>query len=214
MGIGRVYNLHKTGRYWSTDTDCKDQDMNGELSGRLIGYARVSTEDQKLRMQVDALSAAGCKQLFHDHGVSGTKAKRPGLDAMLDFLRDGDTVIVYKLDRLGRSVQHLSDLLKRLNGMDVQFRSLTEGIDTNTIGGRLVFHIFSAVAEFQRDLIAENTREGLQAAKRRGKRLGRPNCLSEDQIAYARKQIRTFGRSPRELGQELGVSHMSVLRAI
>ncbi|OSQ47218.1 invertase, partial [Thalassospira alkalitolerans] len=142
--------------------------------GRKIGYARVSTKDQKLRMQRDALEAAGCDATFEDHGVSGAKGSRPGLDAMLEGLSSGDSVVVFKLDRLGRSVLHLADLLVRFEHEGVHFVSLSEGINTTTPGGKLVFHIFSAMAEFQREIIIENTCAGIDAAKQRGVTLGRP----------------------------------------
>ena len=119
-----------------------------ECPGRKIGYARVSTKDQKLRMQREALEAVNCDLIFEDHGVSGAKGSRPGLDAMLEALHHGDSVIVFKLDRLGRSVLHLADLLVRFQDSGVHFVSLSEGINTTTPGGKLVFHIFSAVAEF------------------------------------------------------------------
>ncbi len=154
-------------------------------TGRLIGYARVSTEDQKLDMQFDCLKAAGCNQVFNDHGVSGSKADRPGLDQALSSVAKGDMLIVYKLDRLGRSVLHLADLLARLDKQDVQFWSLTEGINTATPGGKLIYHIFAAVAEFHRDLIRENTRNGLKAARERGAKLGRPSIMSIDDIIEA-----------------------------
>lgn len=123
-----------------------------EIPGRKIGYARVSTTDQKLDMQLDALNGSGCEQIFTDHGVSGAKASRPGLDEALEVMQPGDAIVVYKLDRLGRSVQHLSDLLVRLRGEGIHFCSLSEGINTTTPGGKLVFHMFSSIAEFQRDL--------------------------------------------------------------
>tara|TARA_R110001606_G_scaffold399304_1_gene584232 strand:- start:10521 stop:11144 length:624 start_codon:yes stop_codon:yes gene_type:complete len=156
---------------------------NIESKGRKIGYARVSTKDQKLRMQLDGLNAVGCDLIFKDHGISGAKAKRPGLNAMLKELRDGDTVVVFKLDRLGRSVLNLSDLLVRFQQDGIDFCSMSEGINTTSPSGKLVFHIFSAVAEFHRDLIIENTIAGIEAARRRGKHIGRPYALTPDQVA-------------------------------
>ncbi|MBP5859137.1 recombinase family protein [Marivibrio halodurans] len=158
-----------------------------ECPGRRIGYARVSTKDQKLRMQLEALNALDCAEIFRDHGVSGAKDSRPGLDAMLRILRPGDSVVVFKLDRLGRSVMHLSGLLTRFQHEGVHFVSLSEGINTTTPGGKLAYHIFSAVAEFQRDIIVENTTCGLMAARQAGKRLGRPFKLSPDAIAEAHR---------------------------
>lgn len=185
-----------------------------ESRGRRIGYARVSTADQKLRMQRDALNAAGCDAIFEDHGVSGAKAKRAGLDAMLSDLQAGDTVIVFKLDRLGRSVQHLSDLLVRFRNEEIHFCSISEGINTTTPGGKLIFHVFAAVAEFHRDIIVENTREGLAAAKRRGKRLGRPKLLSSHAILEAQRQITQHRVDKQALAKRLDVSTSTLHRAL
>ncbi|MGD1888364.1 MAG: recombinase family protein [Cohaesibacteraceae bacterium] len=151
-------------------------------TGRRIGYARVSTKDQKLRMQLASLNAVDCEKIFKDPGVSGAKANRPGLDDMLAELQPGDTVIVFKLDRLGRSVLHLSDLLVRFRDQDIGFVSIAEGINTTTPGGKLVYHLFSAFAEFQRDIIVENTIAGLEAARKRGKRLGRPRIPTSQRV--------------------------------
>ena len=182
--------------------------------GRKLGYARVSTHDQRLDLQLDALTSAACDLVFQDHGVSGTRARRPGLDQLLEALAPGDTVVVFKLDRLGRSVLHLADLLVEFNGRDIHFCSLTEGINTATPGGKLIFHIFSAMAEFQRDIIAENTREGLAAAKRRGIQLGRPKLLSEDQISEAVERLDNNGISMTALAEEFSVSRMTLTRAL
>ena len=149
-----------------------------ESQGRKFGYARVSTKDQKLRMQIDALNSIGCARVFRDHGISGAKGSRPGLDKMLSRLARGDTVVVFKLDRLGRSVLHLSDLLVKFQNEGIHFCSLSEGINTTTAGGKLVYHIFSAMAEFQRDVISENTVAGIEAARKRGKQIGRPSQLT------------------------------------
>ena len=160
-----------------------------ETKGRKVGYARVSTKDQKLRMQLDGLKAVGCDPIFQDHGISGAKGSRPGLDRMLGELRPGDTVVVFKLDRLGRSVLNLSDLLVRFEREGIDFCSMSEGISTTSPSGKLVFHIFSAVAEFHRDLIVENTVAGMEAARRRGQHLGRPHALTPDQIIGAHELI-------------------------
>ena len=146
-----------------------------------IGYARVSTADQHLYMQEDALTSAGCEEIFRDI-ASGAKTARPGLDEALNYLRTGDTIVVWKLDRLGRSVQHLIQTIKSLNDRHIGFNSLQENIDTTTSGGKLIFHIFSALAEFERDLIAERTTAGLQAARARGKMGGRRPLLNHRQI--------------------------------
>ncbi|MEM8575700.1 MAG: recombinase family protein [Pseudomonadota bacterium] len=172
-------------------------------TGRRIGYARVSTKDQKLRMQRDALAAMGCDETFEDHGVSGSKADRQGLDAMLKALQPGDTVVVLKLDRLGRSVLHLADLLVRFQRDGIHFCSISEGINTVTPGGKLVFHVFAAVAEFHRDIIVENTTLGLKAARKRGKRLGRRPSLAPDLIAAAQQLIAQDGLTITEAAKRL-----------
>lgn len=184
-----------------------------ECPGRKIGYARVSTKDQRLRMQCDALEAVGCDAIFEDHGVSGAKNSRPGLDDMLGSLKAGDSVIVFKLDRLGRSVLHLADLLVRLEHEGVHFVSLSEGINTTTPGGKLVFHIFSAVAEFHRDIIVENTTAGIEAARRRGVTLGRPRALSIDDIAEAHRQVMQGHKGVAEIASLFDVHPRTVSRA-
>ena len=146
-----------------------------------IGYARVSTSDQHLRMQKDALQNDGCKQIFTDV-ASGVKTQRPGLDKALAFLREGDVLVVWKLDRLGRSIQHLIDTIKLLHERKIGFKCLQESIDTSTSGGKLIFHIFGALAEFERDLIRERTGAGLKAARARGRLGGRPLLLDTRQI--------------------------------
>lgn len=146
-----------------------------------IGYARVSTADQHLRMQEDALKSVGCEEIYTDV-ISGVKSKRPGLDKALSYLREGDTLVVWKLDRLGRSIQHLIQTVSDLQEKKISFKSLQENIDTGTSGGKLIFHIFSALAEFERDLIQERTQAGLKAARARGKMGGRPPLLDTRQI--------------------------------
>ncbi|MEP4987392.1 MAG: recombinase family protein [Paracoccaceae bacterium] len=182
--------------------------------GRLLGYARVSTDDQKLDMQLDALNRAGCERVFCDHGVSGGQASRHALDDMLSQLVQGDTLVVYKLDRLGRSVLHLADLLTRLETQGIQFCSLTEGIDTTTSGGKLVFHVFAAVAEFHRDLIRENTRAGLKAARERGSAIGRPKLLSDADIIEAHRYMHQEGKTIRQAARRFGVSESTVQRGL
>ena len=146
-----------------------------------VGYARISTSDQNLYMQQDDLKEDGCEEVFSDI-ASGAKSDRPGLAKALVYLREGDTLVVWKLDRLGRSVQHLIQTIKELSDRKIGFRSLRESIDTNTSGGKLIFHIFSALAEFERDLIRERTKAGLKAARSRGKMGGRPPLLDKRQI--------------------------------
>lgn len=147
----------------------------------LIGYARVSTIDQHLDLQVDALKKAGCDRIFNDK-ASGIKTDRQGLDDAMNFARDGDTLVVWRLDRLGRSIRHLLDVVKMLEDKGIGFRSLNENLDTTTPGGRLIFIIFGALAEFELNIIRERTRAGLAASRARGKRGGRPPALSSNQI--------------------------------
>lgn len=183
-------------------------------NARVLGYARVSTRAQKLDLQRDALRRAGCVRIFEDHGVSGAKARRPGLDKALACLRAGDVLVIYKLDRLGRSVAHLADLLRLFEARGIHLCSLSEGIDTQTIGGRLVYHVFSAVAEFQRDLIRENTLAGLEAARERGKRPGRPRKLTPRQICEAARSVRGDGVSIAAAAKRFDVSPATMWRAV
>jgi len=184
-----------------------------ESKGRKVGYARVSTKDQKLRMQLDGLKAVGCDLIFEDHGISGAKGSRPGLDAMLRELNPGDTVVVFKLDRLGRSVLNLSDLLVRFQRDGIDFCSVSEGINTTTPSGKLVFHIFSAVAEFHRDLIVENTIAGMEAARRRGKHIGRPYALTPDQVVGAHELICQQDFTLESAASRYGVHPITLVRA-
>ncbi|MGJ8628775.1 MAG: recombinase family protein [Sulfitobacter sp.] len=181
-------------------------------TGRLIGYARVSTDEQRLDMQLDALQRAGCDKVYHDHGVSGGKAARPGLDDMLRDLVEGDTLVVYKLDRLGRSVLHLSDLLVRLDNEGIQFCSLTEGIDTTTPGGKLIYHVFAAVSEFSRNLIRENTCAGLRAARERGVRMGRPTLMTDADVVEAHRFMHQEGKTYHQTAQLFKVSESTLQR--
>ena len=138
----------------------------------LIGYARVSTQDQNLELQLDALTKAGCQKVFEDT-ISGTRADRPGLGKALEMLREGDTLVVWKLDRLGRSVKQLVELVSALHKQNVQFKSLTDSIDTGTPSGRFFFHVMASLAEMERDLIVERTRAGLDVARQLGRKGGR-----------------------------------------
>ena len=185
-----------------------------DARGRKVGYARVSTKDQKLRMQRDGLEAAGCDPIFEDHGVSGKQASRAGLDAMLAQLVSGDTVVVFKLDRLGRSVLHLADLLVRFQHDGIHFCSLSEGINTTTPGGKLVYHLFSAFAEFQREMIVENSMAGLDAARKRGSRLGRPPTLDIETVLAAHRVITRDGLSIAEAARRVGADRSTLRRGI
>ena len=151
-----------------------------------IGYARVSTSDQSVYMQKQALKQAGCEKVFSDT-ASGVRSDRTGLDKTMDQLRAGDTLVVWKLDRLGRSLQHLIQTIKLLQEKKIGFQSLQESIDTSTSGGKLIFHMFSALAEFERDVIRERTKAGLQAARARGRLGGRPFLLAPKSVARLKK---------------------------
>src|ERR671919_2610249 len=146
-----------------------------------IGYARVSTQDQTLNLQKDALKNIGCTKIFTDT-ASGTKAEREGLEEALEYVREGDTLVVWRLDRLGRSLKHLIETITELNNRKIGFKSVQESIDTTTSGGKLVFHIFGALAEFEREIIRERTKAGLTAARSRGKVGGRPKALTPKEV--------------------------------
>jgi len=154
------------------------------------GYARVSTEDQNLDLQIAALQRADCARIYTDKGISGAAASRPGLDALLRKLKPGNTLVVWRLDRLGRSLRNLVDLVDRLGKKNIQFVSLTENIDTTYSGGLLIFHMMAALAEFERTLISERTRAGMAAAKARGRHVGRRRALTPEQCAEALRALR------------------------
>lgn len=178
------------------------------------GYARVSTRDQDLALQLDALRKAGCagKDIYTDK-ASGKLTARAGLEACLASLEPGDVLTVWKLDRLGRSLIHLVTTVAELGGRGVGFRSLTEGFDTTTNGGKLVFHIFAALAEFERTLIQERTRAGLEAAAERGRKGGRPAALSREQAEQAARML-ADGKPVAEIARVLKTSRPSVYRAL
>lgn len=178
----------------------------------LVGYARVSTADQNPDLQRDALSAAGCARVFEDE-ASGARADRPGLAQALDYARDGDILVVWKLDRLGRSLSHLIEAVAGLEARNVGFRSLTEDIDTTTPGGRLVFHLFGALGEFERDLIRERTRAGLAAAAARGRKGGRKPVATPERIDRARAMI-ARGLTVREAAARLRIGKTALYAAL
>jgi DNA invertase Pin-like site-specific DNA recombinase len=184
------------------------------LSGRRIGYARVSTEDQNLALQLDALTRAGCHKIFHDSGISGTVVNRPALDLTLRRLRPGDVLVVWKLDRLGRSLAHLINIINALGAEGIGFQSLSEHIDTTTAGGRLVFHVMGALAEFERALISERTKAGMAAAKARGVPIGRPRKLSRAQVEAAKCELARRKAPPEMVARALGVSPITLARAL
>ena len=171
----------------------------------LLGYARVSTDDQNLDLQRDALKAAGCERTFEDM-ASGAKADRIGLAALMTVLRTGDTVVIWRLDRLGRSLKNLIELVERLEGAKVGLRSLQENIDTTSSGGRLVFHLFGALAEFERNLVRERTLAGLAAARARGRMGGRPKRLDPAKLALALRLHSEDKHTIREICQMMGIS--------
>ncbi|MGS0896420.1 recombinase family protein [Burkholderia stagnalis] len=156
----------------------------------IIGYARVSTDEQNLQLQIDALTLAGCNAIFSDQGVSGTDFSRPGLDAALEKLSSGDLLMVWRLDRLGRSLGKLVDLVTHLEGRGIQFGSIMESINTKSSGGVLIFHMMAALAQFERSLISERTRAGMAAARARGKALGRKRALDAQQRALALEMLK------------------------
>lgn len=179
----------------------------------LIGYARVSTDEQNLALQTDALEVAGCVRIFTDK-LSGSRLDRPGLADALSHLRSGDTLVVWKLDRLGRTVRQLVEFVARLNQNGVEFRSLTDGIDTTTPAGRFFFHMMAALAEMERDLTRERTMAGLAAARARGRNGGRPPALSAKQLIQARHLIQHPDQSMAEIAATLGVSRSTLYRAL
>jgi DNA invertase Pin-like site-specific DNA recombinase len=179
--------------------------------GHLLGYARVSTTDQQPQLQVDALTAAGCYRVFTET-ASGGRTDRPTLAHVLDQLRPGDTLVVWKLDRLGRSLRHLVDTVTGLAERGVGFRSLQEAIDTTTPGGKLVFHVFAALAEFERDLIRERTSAGLAAARARGRHGGRPSVLTGHKVRVAQEMYASGQYTVAAIAKTLGVSRASIYR--
>lgn len=176
-----------------------------------VGYCRVSTSDQNLNLQIDALEAAGCEVIFKDI-MSGAIDERPGLREALQNLKCSDTLVVWRLDRLGRSIQHLISTLNELNDRGVGFRTITESIDTTTPSGRLVMHIFAALAEFERSLIQQRTKAGLDAARLRGRVGGRPLKLTESQARIAEQLVQEGNLSVIEIARSLGVSRSSLYR--
>ena len=170
----------------------------------LIGYARVSTQDQNLELQRDALNKAGCKKIFEDK-ISGARADRPGLVMALEILREEDTLVVWKLDRLGRSVKQLVGLVSNLHKQGVQFKSLTDSIDTSTPSGRFFFHVMASLAEMERELIVERTHAGLETARKYGRKGGRKPKMTESKIESAKKLLAS-GIPPKDVAKNLGIS--------
>ena len=178
----------------------------------MIGYARVSTQDQNLDLQSEALTKAGCEKIFNDK-ISGSRAERPGLTKALEMLREGDTLVVWKLDRLGRSVKNLVDLVGELHQQGIQFKSLTDAIDTGTPSGRFFFHVMASLAEMERELTVERTRAGLEVARQLGRKGGRRRQMTESKIESAKKLLAN-GVPPRDVAMNLGVSVPTLYRWI
>ncbi|MGC8494737.1 MAG: recombinase family protein [Syntrophobacteraceae bacterium] len=176
----------------------------------LIGYVRVSTHDQNLELQREALTRAGCRKIFEDR-VSGTRAERPGLAKALEILREDDTLVVWKLDRLGRSVKQLVDLVGDLHKQGIQFKSLTDAIDTGSPSGRFFFHVMASLAEMERELTVERTRAGLEVARQLGRKGGRKPKMTNSKIESARKLLAS-GIPPRDVAKNLGVSIPTLYR--
>ena len=177
----------------------------------IIGYARVSTDDQSLDSQKDALLAAGAEKIFADK-ISGSRRTRPELDRMLEQLRDGDVVTVAKYDRLARSLKDLLEIVEAIRERGAGFRSLAVDIDTTTPAGRLVFHVFASIAQFERERISERTREGLESARKRGRIGGRPPALTEVQKVEVRRMRDEEHRSVAEIAKIFTVSHRTIRR--
>jgi DNA invertase Pin-like site-specific DNA recombinase len=181
-----------------------------------IGYARVSTHEQTLNLQKDALEKIGCSKIFTDT-ASGAKAERKGLEEALAYVREGDTLVVWRLDRLGRSLKHLIETITHLNNRNIGFKSITENIDTTTSGGKLVFHIFGALAEFERDIIRERTNAGLAAARARGRLGGRPKAKTLNtpkKVALAQSLYDDKNNTIDEICKTLHISRATLYRYI
>ncbi len=180
-------------------------------NGAFIGYARVSTQDQSTDLQLDALAKAGCSRVFSE-SASGAQRDRPELARALDYMRPGDTLVVWKLDRLARSLKQLIESVESLEGKGIGFRSLTESIDTTTAGGKLTFHIFAALAEFERSMIRERTRAGLDAARARGRVGGRPRSLTDKDLEMAKTLLANPDITVDEVATRLNVAPATLYR--
>lgn len=177
----------------------------------LIGYARVSTQEQNLELQKDDLEKSGCEQIFTDI-ASGAKTERTGLEEALAYLRKGDILVVWKLDRLGRSLKHLIEVINDLSEKNIGFQSLQEKIDTTTSGGKLIFHIFASLAEFERDIIRERTNAGLKAARARGRVGGRPRVMDNKKLLMAKVLVNNPNNSIKDICETLNVSRATLYR--
>jgi DNA invertase Pin-like site-specific DNA recombinase len=178
----------------------------------LVGYARVSTVEQNLDLQLSALREVGCEKIYQDQ-ISGAKATRPGLIMALEVLRKNDTLVVWKLDRLGRTVKGLIDLVNQLHQKDIHFKSITDHVDTSTPSGRFFFHVMASLAQMERELLAERTKAGLAAAKAKGRIGGRKRKMTQSKIESA-KQLLASGSLPKDVAQDLGISVPTLYRWI
>ena len=181
-------------------------------TGRKVGYARVSTDEQHLDMQIKALETFGCDGIYFDKGISGAKFERPGLSSVLEVTATGDTLVVWKLDRLGRSLSHLANIMAQLDKRKIRVVSLTEYIDTRSSSGRFTFHMLAAIAEFERGLISERTRAGMEAARDRGSQIGRPKVLSDAQCIEAQDLLRHYSLS--QVAKRFNVHRATLMRHI
>lgn len=179
-----------------------------------LGYARVSTVEQSLDLQMSALRASGCTDILTDEGYSGADFTRPGLTRLLRKLRRGDTIVVWRLDRLGRSLFELLKLIRDLNERGVEFRSLSESLDTSTPGGRLLLHVLASMAEFERSLISERTKAGMAAARSRGSQIGRRPAMTDDQRRDAREAIANGSTSVQAVAEKHGIHPRTLLRTL
>jgi DNA invertase Pin-like site-specific DNA recombinase len=179
-----------------------------------IGYARVSTADQNPELQIDALKKAECEKIYTDEGVSGSKSDRPQLNAALNDLRPGDTLVVWRLDRLGRSLPHLIEVVTGLGEKGIHFQSLGETIDTSSATGKLVFHVMAAMAQFERDLIKERTNAGLASARARGRMGGRPKSLTPAQVKMGQTLAKNPDLTIKEICEQLGCSRATYYREV
>ena len=195
----------------STDASAPPAPNQQAKNGALIGYARGSTQDQSTNLQLDALNKAGCTRVFSE-SASGAQRDRPELARALDYMRPGDTLVVWKLDRLARSLKQLIETVESLEGKGIGFRSLTESIDTTTAGGKLTFHIFAALAEFERSMIRERTRAGLDAARARGRVGGRPRSLSDKDLEMAKTLLANPDITVEQVAARLSVAPATLYR--
>jgi len=179
----------------------------------LIGYARVSTDDQNLDLQKDALTKAGCERILEDH-LSGAKAERPGLQEAINYARTGDTIVVWRLDRLSRSLKDLIEMVTLMDSKGIGLKSLQEAIDTSSSSGKLIFHIFGALAEFERNLIRERTQAGLQAARARGRKGGRPKSLDKDKQALVVKLYEEKKHTIKQICQMMEISKPTLYKYV